>query len=399
MDAYEDEWADAIKNQTTATDNYNKALAKERSEYQKLKNVENQFRTVNERVHELQQKGTLLSKDEKDELEKLIVERENLHVKMNEANNDYKNAKIEMDSYKQVMDDGTKSIMKYENLLTANTSNSVKQINAAIDDASGFAEKSMADQLSYTIDNRDSTLRVVKEKNGEITENDKIQANSRLNTLVNSLKDQSKTVDDLTPEVVEAWKTLAKKDKNAFENGIKDLPEEVRKKLTTLPTIIQNDLYDNMTSVGAALGKAFGNGVSKNMKINGTTFNETLTEAIKNVKIPRWLKDTPIGKMASSLGFQFAADGGMFNTGEMFIAREAGPELVGKIGNKTAVANNDQITTAMTNAMIVALDNINTNNKQPIQNTIYIGARKVFDGMNDYVDSENDRYGTNYVRI
>ena len=37
------------------------------------------------------------------------------------------------------------------------------------------------------------------------------------------------------------------------------------------------------------------------------------------------------------------ADGGIVNEGQMFIAREAGPELVGNIGNKTAVANNDQI--------------------------------------------------------
>ena len=37
------------------------------------------------------------------------------------------------------------------------------------------------------------------------------------------------------------------------------------------------------------------------------------------------------------------ADGGMVNTGQMFIAREAGPEMVGSIGNRTAVANNDQI--------------------------------------------------------
>lgn len=39
----------------------------------------------------------------------------------------------------------------------------------------------------------------------------------------------------------------------------------------------------------------------------------------------------------------FAAEGGIFGMGEMFIAREAGPELVGRIGNKTGVANNDQI--------------------------------------------------------
>lgn len=37
------------------------------------------------------------------------------------------------------------------------------------------------------------------------------------------------------------------------------------------------------------------------------------------------------------------ATGGIVNTGEMFIAREAGPEMVGRIGNSTAVANNDQI--------------------------------------------------------
>ena len=37
------------------------------------------------------------------------------------------------------------------------------------------------------------------------------------------------------------------------------------------------------------------------------------------------------------------ADGGLVDAGQMFIAREAGPELVGNIGRQTAVANNDQI--------------------------------------------------------
>ena len=38
-----------------------------------------------------------------------------------------------------------------------------------------------------------------------------------------------------------------------------------------------------------------------------------------------------------------AASGGAFNQGQMFVAREAGPELVGTIGGSTAVMNNDQI--------------------------------------------------------
>jgi phage-related protein len=37
------------------------------------------------------------------------------------------------------------------------------------------------------------------------------------------------------------------------------------------------------------------------------------------------------------------ADGGFVNEGQMFVAREAGPEMVGSIGKRTAVANNDQI--------------------------------------------------------
>lgn len=43
------------------------------------------------------------------------------------------------------------------------------------------------------------------------------------------------------------------------------------------------------------------------------------------------------------LSVSWYAGGGFPDMGEMFIAREAGPELVGRIGNKTTVANNDQI--------------------------------------------------------
>ena len=37
------------------------------------------------------------------------------------------------------------------------------------------------------------------------------------------------------------------------------------------------------------------------------------------------------------------AAGGFPSAGEMFIARESGPEMVGTMGGRTAVANNDQI--------------------------------------------------------
>ena len=49
------------------------------------------------------------------------------------------------------------------------------------------------------------------------------------------------------------------------------------------------------------------------------------------------------------------AEGGLVNDGQMFIAREAGPELVGSIGNKTAVANNDQIVSAVSKGVYQAV--------------------------------------------
>ena len=48
------------------------------------------------------------------------------------------------------------------------------------------------------------------------------------------------------------------------------------------------------------------------------------------------------GSKGASTGRRFAA-GGFPNVGQLFLAREAGPELVGTMGGQNAVANNDQI--------------------------------------------------------
>lgn len=64
-------------------------------------------------------------------------------------------------------------------------------------------------------------------------------------------------------------------------------------------------------------------------------------------KVPKWQADIAnflFGKKAIPyINVEWYKNGGFPDVGEMFVAREAGPELVGKIGNKNAVANNDQI--------------------------------------------------------
>ena len=57
------------------------------------------------------------------------------------------------------------------------------------------------------------------------------------------------------------------------------------------------------------------------------------------------------------------AQGGIVDAGQMFIAREAGPELVGSIGRKTAVANNDQIVSGIESGVYRAVMAANSTNK------------------------------------
>ncbi len=54
----------------------------------------------------------------------------------------------------------------------------------------------------------------------------------------------------------------------------------------------------------------------------------------------------------------FFANGGFPTTGQMFVAREAGPELVGNIGGRPAVANNDQIVEGIASGVSSANENL-----------------------------------------
>lgn len=54
----------------------------------------------------------------------------------------------------------------------------------------------------------------------------------------------------------------------------------------------------------------------------------------------------------------FFEDGGFPNEGQLFIAREAGAEMVGAVGRRTAVANNDQIVEGISAGVSVANDGV-----------------------------------------
>lgn len=83
------------------------------------------------------------------------------------------------------------------------------------------------------------------------------------------------------------------------------------------------------------------------------------------------------------------ATGGFPSTGQLFIARESGAELVGNIGGRTAVANNDQIVSGISNGVAVA--------NESVVNAIY-ALLDVVEGKDMTVNIGDDTIGHSYDR-
>jgi len=106
------------------------------------------------------------------------------------------------------------------------------------------------------------------------------------------------------------------------------------------------------------------------------TRNETLKTARDNAE----RVGSIVGALGAAYGITTRANGGFVNTGEMFIAREAGPELVGSINGRTAVANNDQIVAAVSqgvySAVVSAMNAANNGSSEQSIN-VYLDGKQI----------------------
>lgn len=71
------------------------------------------------------------------------------------------------------------------------------------------------------------------------------------------------------------------------------------------------------------------------------------------------------------------ASGGFVGEGQLFVAREAGPEMVGTMGGRTTVANNDQIVEGISQGVYEAVISANSQNSQQLSGNVYIDGSKV----------------------
>lgn len=197
---------------------------------------------------------------------------------------------------------------------------------------------------------------------------------SDYNTLQDEYKDVQQQIYDKLPDAIKKWNDI----NSAQDININNVDKLIGDKFPKLKTGLVNTygamkdaatdshelskkMYDLQTKADDATNQinllkdsVDGlDGKSANVTINvSADFSkvEEAREKIRKTKTDSIVDDLLFG----SLDNQFA-DGGFPTMGQLFVAREAGPELVGTIGGRNAVANNGQIIAGIqagvTNAM------------------------------------------------
>ena len=118
-----------------------------------------------------------------------------------------------------------------------------------------------------------------------------------------------------------------------LKEGFTDRWDSFTDILSELPNKIQ-DAVPNLFDVGAGIIQNFANGFSS---IHIPMPHIGWDWSGGNINIGNWSFSLP------RFNLQWYAQGGFPEAGQLFMANEAGPELVGKMGNRNAVANNNQI--------------------------------------------------------
>lgn len=159
----------------------------------------------------------------------------------------------------------------------------------------------------------------------------------------------------LNQEQLNGMITKSSEEKDLTKDIYKNIDDINKTKLTDKSAVYTITAKANTAKAAKDYSSFFGNiGTSLGLIFDPTQWGKGFTKKLKNI----W-------STSSGGGGRDFADGGFPKQGELFIAREAGAEMVGSINNKTAVANNDQIvdgiSAGVAKAIMATGRNVNVN--------------------------------------
>lgn len=206
-------------------------------------------------------------------------------------------------------------------------------------------------------------LENLKKNQSNYTKEEYEAEQNRLNNLIDLTKDKLKelnmtnikSVEDLTPQMVDKWGTLAQTSEDEF-----------LRKFGQLPSDIQTEIVDKMNAKGYSISEELQKGINSK-KVKATVDIDADTKNFENKTKTLWDYwkigiNSIFGKAdggafygGSWHNIQQYANGGIPSHGSMFVAGEAGAELVGHINGRTEVLNQSQIASAIYSAVVSAM--------------------------------------------
>lgn len=163
---------------------------------------------------------------------------------------------------------------------------------------------------------------------------------------------------------------------------------------------VSNEWKEKVVNAGRTLkiGISFATNALKNLWSSVSTFFSGKTVNVKTKGSATKKADGGVFSGGSWKPIKKYAVGGLPNMGQMFVAREAGPELVGTLGGHTAVMNNDQIVSSVSYGVAQAVKEViqplvkmGGGNNRPIQ--ISLDGKVIFDSTRQSAQEYFNRTG------
>lgn len=286
------------------------------------------------------------------EFKRNIKSLEEYKDKMKENNKEFEKSDETLKGY-------NKTIQDYERVLGYSLSNNQKALDYYFTFERAMYEMSDKEQKKYLNglmeENRKHYNELIANQDNYSEEHfNKLKAEYdeeylAIETMMNKVKAIMKTKsEEIDDETIEFWRNLSTNSQNEFITEFNNLSPK-----------IQEQLSSKLKEAGIDISNLVQSGINQNQPtIKPKIDTNSLLENVKK-------------GMGAAFGLvfganvSFKADGGFLNEGELFVAREAGAEMVGSINNKPAVANNDQIVESISQGVYRAMKSANGGN-QPI---------------------------------
>ena len=234
------------------------------------------------------------------------------------------------------------------------------------------------------------------------TDNAFTQATNTASTKMNNLKSNSETsTQKIESNIGKSWESLKSKTSTAWES----LDSTVSTKMGNMKTTSNSDAEKIKSNINSSWN-ALKSGTSSTWNNVYTTVSNAINRiknltnfswSLPHIKLPHFRVSGSFGWTwgggitMPSISVDWYKNGGFPDAGQLFIANEAGPEMVGTMDGRTAVANQQEITSGIRegvyDAMVSALKTGSFNAN------VYIDGKRVTDTVVSYINGETRRTG------